>query len=303
MRIAVTGASGLIGSAAVPALRADGHEVLRFVRRPAAAPDELSWDPAQRKLDPADLTAVDAVLHLAGVGIADRRWNEAHKRAVRESRVDGTLTVSHAIAAAEPQPRVLLSSSAVGWYGDTGDRVVDESEPAGTGFLPGVVRDWEEATGPARAAGARVVLMRTGLVCAPKGGVLGPMKPLAKLALLSPLGSGRQYQPWISLVDEVDAMRFLLGADDVSGPVNLTGPDPATNADFTAALRKVLGRPRLAPRVPPFALRLALGEFADEGVLVGARAVPRVLQSAGYRFTHPTLTAALRWATGRSDVG
>ncbi|MDQ6875496.1 MAG: TIGR01777 family oxidoreductase [Actinomycetota bacterium] len=303
MQIAITGASGLIGSALIPALRASGHEVLRLVRRPAESADELSWDPAGEPLDPGGLSTVDAVVHLAGVGIADKRWTEAHKRAVLDSRLQGTRTISAAIAAARPRPRVLLSASAVGWYGDTGDRIVDESAPAGEGFLADVVRQWEGATRAAADAGTRVVLLRTGLVCVDGDGILGRMMPLARLGLLSPLGSGRQYQPWISLADEVAAMQFLLDSDGVAGPVNLTGPVPVTNAELTQTLLHVCGRRRLAPRVPAALLRLGLGAMADEAVLAGQRAVPRVLEEAGYRFAHPTFEAAARWATGRSAGG
>ncbi len=298
LSIAVTGAAGLLGSALVPMLRADGHAVLRCVRRPATADDELTWDPAARGLDPAAQAKVDAVIHLAGVGIGDRRWTPAYKAKIRDSRVDGTLTVSTAMAAAAPRPRVLLSMSGSGYYGITGDRAVDESAPAGSGFLAEVCQAWEEATAPAQAAGVRVVRMRTGPVLAGQGGILGRMLPLARLGLLSPLGSGGQYVSWISLTDYLDAVVFLLGAD-VAGPVNVNGPHPVTMTELTSTLLAVLGRPRLLPRVPAFALRAALGEFADEGVLRGQRVLPRVLESAGHRFAHPTVDSALRWATTR----
>lgn len=301
MKIAVTGASGLIGSALIPALQAGGHLVVRFVRRPPASADEVSWDPAAHRLDTVALTDVDAVIHLAGVGIGDKRWTSAYKEQVLSSRVDGTLTVSRALAAAEPRQRVLLSMSGTGFYGITDDRTVDETAPAGTGFLAEVCQAWEQATAPAEAAGARVVRLRTGPVLASAGGTLRRMLPLARLGLLSPLGSGRQYLPWVSLADYLDVVAFLLAAEDVRGPVNVTGPSPVTMADFTGTLLKVVGRPRLAPPVPAFALRIALGEFADEGVLHGQRVVPRVLEAAGYRFAHPTVEDALRWATGRDS--
>jgi uncharacterized protein (TIGR01777 family) len=305
MRIAVTGASGLIGSALVRVLRGERHDVLRLVRRPAGAADELTWQPSAasgRALDPAALAGVDAVVHLGGVGIGDARWTTDRQRAILDSRVEGTTAISTALAAAAAggpaAPRVLLSASAVGFYGDTGDQVVTERDPAGAGFLADVCRAWEAATGPAAEAGVRVVHLRTGLVLSPRGGLLGRMLPLARLGLLGPLGSGRQYQPWISLTDEVGAIRFLLTADEVRGPVNLTGPEPVTNAELTRTLLHVLGRPALAPKVPGFALRAMLGGFADEGVLIGQRAVPEVLRQAGYRFTHRTAAAALRWAAG-----
>lgn len=301
MKIAVSGSGGLIGRALVDVLRADGHDILRLVRRTPSGADEARWDPAAHGLDPGLLADVDAVVHLAGAGIADKRWTEGYKQQVLASRVDGTTTVAAAVAAADPRPRVLLSASAVGWYGDTGDRRVDETAPAGAGFLADVVRRWEAATVDAEAAGARTVHLRTGLVCAPHGGLLRRLLPLARLGVLSPLGSGRQYQPWISLADEVDAIAFVLNHEQISGPVNLTGPEPLTNTEFTRELLSVLGRPAVLPSVPGFALRLVLGEFADEGVLVGQRAVPRVLERAGYAFTHPTLRAALRWCTARTN--
>ncbi|MGY1824643.1 TIGR01777 family oxidoreductase [Geodermatophilus sp. SYSU D00079] len=300
MKIAVTGSSGLIGSHLVPALRADGHDVLRLVRRTPRTADEHRWDPQHRRIDPALLTDVDAVVNLAGVGIGDRRWTAKHKQRVLSSRVDATRTVSEAMAdaaAADPtRPRVLLSGSAVGWYGDTGDHAVDERAPAGHDFLSRVCTQWEEAAAPATDAGIRVVLLRTGLVLGP-GGLLGRLAPLFKLGLGGRLGSGRQYWPWISLTDEVDAIRFLLTAP-VTGPVNLTAPTPVTNAEFTRALARVVHRPAALP-VPGPALRLALGEFAPVGVLAGQRAVPARLQDAGFTWTHADLDAALRSALHR----
>ncbi|MCW2535098.1 MAG: hypothetical protein JWQ26_797 [Modestobacter sp.] len=297
MKVAVTGSSGLIGSRLVPTLVEDGHEVIRLVRRTPRRADEHRWDPQHRRIDPALLTDVDAVVHLAGVGVADHRWTAAHKRQVLESRVDGTATVSQALAdaaAADPtRDRVLLSGSAVGWYGDTGDRVVDESAPAGDDFLARVCVAWEAATAPAVEAGVRVATLRTGLVLGP-GGLLARMLPLFRLGLGGRLGSGRQYLPWISLTDEVDAIRFLLTAP-VSGPVNLSAPTPVTNAQFTAALGRVVHRPAVLP-VPGAALRVVLGEFARVGVLAGQRAVPAALTAAGFPFTHHDLEAALRAA-------
>lgn len=297
MKIAVTGSSGLIGSALLPALRDDGHTVLRLVRRPPAGTDELRWDPATRTLDPAALAGVDAVVNLAGVGIGDRRWTAARKRAVLASRVDATETVSAAVAAADPRPRTLLSASAIGWYGDTGDATVDESASAGHDFLAHVCLRWEAATRTAEEAGVRVAHLRSGLVCG-KGGLLGRLLPLARLGLASPLGSGRQWWSWISLADEVGAIRHVLGTDGIAGPVNLTGPEPVTNREFTKTLGRVLHRPVVLPPVPRVALRLAIGEFADVGVVAGQRVLPRVLQQTDYRFRHETVEQALRWATG-----
>ncbi len=295
MRIAVTGASGLIGSALVPELRDDGHEVVRLVRGAPSAPDEHEWDPAARRLDPAVLSEVDAVVHLAGAGVGDHRWTDEWKRTIRDSRVDGTLTVAEALARATPRPRVLLSASAVGYYGDRGDQVLGESAGPGEGFLAGVCQEWEAASAPASDADVRVVLMRTGLVCARDGGMLARMVPLFKLGAGGRLGSGRQYQPWISLRDETSAIRFLLTTPEVSGPVNLTGPEPVTSAEFSAALAEVLHRPAVLP-VPRLALRAVLGEFADDGVLAGQRAVPAVLAAHGFAFADSDVRSALRWA-------
>jgi uncharacterized protein (TIGR01777 family) len=301
MKIAVTGSSGLIGSALVPLLVADGHEVLRLVRRTPRTADEHRWEPAHHRLPPGLFDDVDAVVNLAGVGVADHRWTAAHKQAVLSSRVDATTTVSEALAAAaaaDPdRERVLLSASAVGYYGDTGDRIAEESAPAGTDFLADVCVAWEAATAPAADAGIRVATLRTGLVLA-RGGLLGRLAPLFKLGVGGKLGNGRQYMPWISLADEVDAIRFLLTAP-VSGPVNLTAPTPVTNADFTAALADVVHRPALLT-VPGIALQVVLGEFARVGALAGQRAVPAALEAAGYRFSVTDLRAALAQALAKS---
>jgi uncharacterized protein (TIGR01777 family) len=297
MKIAVTGASGQIGSRLVPALQQDGHDVIRLVRRTPRTADEHRWDPQHRRIDPSVLTDVDAVVNLAGVGVGDRRWSKKHKDQILTSRVDATTTISQAFAeasAVEPsRPRVLLAGSAVGWYGDTGDRVVDERAPAGNDFLARVCVEWETAVAPAVEAGVRVAHLRTGLVLG-RGGLLARMLPLFRLGLGGRLGSGRQYMPWISLQDEVDAIRFLLTAP-VSGPVNLSAPVPVTNAEFTAALVRVLHRPAALP-VPGPALWVVLGEFARVGVLAGQRAVPAKLLEAGFEFTHTDLDDALRAA-------
>lgn len=299
MKIAVTGSSGLVGTELVPALRADGHDVLRLVRRTPRTADEHRWDPEHHQVDAGVLADVDAVVNLAGVGIGDKRWTDRYKQEVVASRVDSTTTISSALAqaaAADPdRPRVLLSASAVGFYGDGGDRVLDETSPAGTDFLADVCVQWEAATAPAEAAGVRVAHLRTGLVLG-EGGLMAKLKPLFSLGVGGPMGSGKQYWPWISLRDEVDAIRFLLTAD-VAGPVDLTGPEPVTNAAFAKALGHVLHRPALLP-VPGFALSLVLGEFAQLGVLAGQRALPRVLMDAGFTFTHGDVESALRWAVG-----
>jgi uncharacterized protein (TIGR01777 family) len=295
VKIAITGASGLIGSALSASLRGDGHQVVSFVRRHPRSPDEVRWDPASRRLDPAALAEVDGVVHLAGAGIADKRWTGSRRRVVLDSRVDGTTTVAQALVAAQPRQRFLISASAVGWYGDTGQRPVDESASAGSGFLAEVCRRWEAAAQPAVDAGVRVVFPRTGLVLSRRGGLMARILPLFRLGLGGKLGSGRQYWPWISLADEVSALRLLIESD-LSGPVNLTGPEPVTNAEFTKTLGSVLGRPTLAA-VPAFALKLAVGDFAEEGILAGQRAVPRVLTETGFEFAHPTLRQALEEVT------
>jgi len=295
--IAVAGSSGLIGSALVTALRAADHRVLRVVRREPANRDELRWDPARGDLDPAGLNDVDAVVNLCGVGVGDRRWSGSFKQSLRDSRIDPTEVISAAVA--EAGVPVLVNASAVGYYGDTGDRIVDESEPAGTGFLARLCVDWEEATLPAQRAGARVVLARTGLVLSPGGGLMDKLRPLFALGLGGRLGGGRQYMPWISLEDEVRALVFAIGTPEVSGPVNFTGPAPVTNSEFTSAMGRALNRP--APwQVPGFALRTLLGEFADEGLLGGQRAIPAALERAGFVFHHNTIGEALDYATDRS---
>ena len=297
MRVAVTGASGLIGTALVLHLRSVGHEVLRLVRRPAAAPDEITWDPAAGTVDLDRLASVEGVVHLAGAGVGDHRWTDAYKKEILDSRVDGTHTIARALASLDPRPRVLVSASAIGWYGDTGDRIVDESAPAGSGFLADVVRAWEAAAYPAVEAGIRVVHPRTGLVVAKDGGAWGRMFPLFKLGLGGKLGSGRQYWSWISLRDEVCALQFLLEQDHLSGPVNLTGPEPLTNAEITSVMGRVLGRPTILP-APEFALKAVLGEFSSE-VLGSARVVPAVLEGAGFVFQDATVESAIRSALGQ----
>ncbi len=298
MKVAVTGSSGLIGTALVASLRADGHEVIRLVRRPPRGADEARWDP--RAADgglipsaPGGLDGLDACVHLAGAGVADRRWTARYKAEIRASRVVGTRALAGALAKLSLPPASLVAASAIGWYGDTGGREVDESAPAGQAFLARLVRDWEAAAGPAADAGIRVVHTRSGLVLTPRGGILARLLPPARLGLCPRFGSGRQVMSWISLSDEIGAIRFLLDRKDISGPVNLTAPVPVTNSEFTAALEDAVGRRDLPwLRVPAPALRLALGEAAVE-LLTSARVLPKRLQEAGYRFRHPTLPEAL----------
>ncbi len=276
-------------------MRRDGHDVVALVRRKERSADEIRWDPAARELDPAAFAEVDGVVHLAGAGIADKRWTESRRREILDSRVDGTTTIAQTLAAAPPRARFMVSASAVGWYGDTGDRPVEESEPAGEGFLAEVCERWEAAAQPAIDAGVRVAFARSGLVLSRRGGLMGRLLPLFRLGLGAKLGSGRQYWPWITLTDEISALRFLIDSD-LTGPVNLTGPAPVTNAEFTKTLGSVLGRPTLAA-VPSFVLKLVVGEFAEEGILAGQRAMPRVLTEAGFKFTAPTLRDALEEIT------
>jgi len=296
MKIGVTGASGLIGTPLVRSLREHGHDVVRFVRGVPAAADERGWDPGAHRLDPADLADLDAVVHLAGAGVADQRWTDARKAVVVGSRLDGTTTVARAMAAALAAgqgPRVLLSSSAIGYYGDTGDRLTDETGPSGDGFLAEVCRQWEASTAAAEQAGVRVAHLRTGIVLSGEGGIVAELLRVFRLGLGAPLGSGRQWTSWISLQDEVAAIRHLLTAD-VEGPVNLVGPAPVTNREFTKALGRAVHRPTLPVHVPGVALRLAVGPFADEGILIGQRLAPTVLQRSGFAFTHADVDAALQ---------
>ncbi|MFB8397440.1 TIGR01777 family oxidoreductase [Streptomyces yangpuensis] len=294
MRIAVTGSTGLIGSALVRSLRADGHEVVRFVRREPAAPDEARWDPERGHVDPAGLAGCGAVVHLAGAGIGDHRWTAAYKRKIRDSRVLGTAAIANALAGLDEPPAVLVSGSAVGYYGDTGDRPVDEDTPAGHGFLPSVCVEWEAAAAPAREAGIRTAFARTGLVVAKEGGAWGRMFPLFRAGVGGRLGDGRQYWPYISLRDEVAALRHIIDTPSLSGPVNLTAPEPLTNRQVTAAMARVLHRPAVLP-VPAVALRVVLGEFSQD-VLGGQRARPARLLESGFVFRDPGIEQAIRAA-------
>ena len=294
MKIAITGASGLIGSALRSSLLDDGHQVLRLVRRDATAGDEVGWDPQGGHVDVGRLGGVDAVVNLAGAGVGDHRWTEAYKREIRDSRVVGTRTLVDALATMSDRPRVLVSGSAIGYYGDTGGQPVTEDSPAGHGFLAGVVQDWEDAAQHVTDAGIRLATVRSGLVVAGSGGAWGRMWPLFKLGVGGRMGSGRQYWSCISLRDEVRAIRFLIERDDLSGPFNLTAPFPATNADVTAAMGTALRRPTLLP-VPSFALKTVLGEMSSE-VLGSIRVLPHRLTEAGFSWLDPTIDDAVRTA-------
>ncbi|WP_418956670.1 TIGR01777 family oxidoreductase [Streptomyces tritici] len=293
-RIAVTGASGLIGTALVRSLRADGHEVVRLVRRPARTADEVEWDPKRLYVDTSGLVGCEAVVHLAGAGVGERRWTEAYKKEIRDSRVLGTRAVAQALASLAEPPRVLVCGTALGYYGDTGARAVDESAPAGEGFLPSVCVEWEAAAAPAEAAGIRVAYARTGLVVARGGGAWGRLFPVFRAGLGGRIGDGRQYWSFISLHDEVAALRHLLDTEGLSGPYNLTAPEPVTNREVTAAMGRVLRRPTPFP-VPAAALRVALGDFAAD-VLGSQRVLPARLLDSGFAFAFPTIDEAVRAA-------
>ncbi|MCY0943884.1 TIGR01777 family oxidoreductase [Streptomyces antarcticus] len=294
MRIAVTGSTGLIGKALVQSLRADGHEVVRFVRRAPAAADEARWDPARGDVDPAGLAGCSAVVHLAGAGVGEHRWTDAYKREIRDSRVLGTAAIARAAAALDGPPAVLVSGSAIGYYGDTGDRAVDEDAPAGRGFLPSVCVEWEAAAEPAAAAGIRTVHARTGLVVARDGGAWGRLFPIFRAGVGGRLGNGRQYWSYLSLRDEVAALRHIIDTPALSGPVNLTAPEPVTNRQVTEAMGRVLRRPAVLP-VPAVALRVALGEFAED-VLGSQRVRPARLLESGFVFRDPSIEQAIRAA-------
>lgn len=297
MRIAITGASGLIGSALVPSLREQGHQVLRLVRRPAAADDEITWDPAGGTVGEG-LEGIDAAINLAGAGVGDKRWTRAYKKEIRDSRVLGTITLARAMARLDKKPTVLVNGSAIGYYGNAGPQPVDEDSPAGEGFLADVVVDWEKATSPASDVGIRVVHARTGLVVSADGGAFGRLMPIFRYGLGGRVGSGEQYWSFISLRDEVRAIEYCLNNATLQGPVNLVAPQAITNKDVTKALSASLHRPAFLP-VPALALKAALGEFADD-ILASQNVVPRRLMGAGFTWVDPTIDEAL--ASAKADV-
>ncbi|SLJ04116.1 Epimerase family protein [Mycobacteroides abscessus subsp. massiliense] len=329
-RIVIAGSSGVIGSALVASLRSANHTVVRLVRRDPMGPDERRWDPASGQIEPGALDGADAVVNMCGVGVGDKRWSGAYKQEIYDSRVIPTEVLARAIAEAEVP--VLINASAVGYYGDSGDRIIDETASSGTGFLARVCLDWEAATAEAAQAGTRVVIVRTGLVLSPAGGLFGRSRPLFSLGLGARLGNGRWYMPWISLEDHIRALEFALtepalsGPDKAgsvsanwgatsrvgrcrtrpraavnsafvtgAGPVNLTGPAPVTNAEFTAALGRVLHRPTLLV-APQFALSVIFGEFADAELTSSMRVIPAVLEQHGFEFEHHTIGEALAYA-------
>jgi uncharacterized protein (TIGR01777 family) len=302
MRILMAGASGLLGTPLADRLRTAGHDVTRLVRRPARAADEVTWQPSQGRLDPAVVAAADAVINLAGAGIGDKRWTARYKSLLRSSRVDSAGTIARTIQQLPDadRPRTLLQASAIGWYGDTGDREVTEEEPAGSTFLADLCRVWEAAARPAEDAGTRVVPMRTGLLLDPAGGLLKSLLPLFKLGGGAKIGAGRQWMSCVTLPDWLAAAEFLLDAGDVAGPVNMVGPRPVTNAEFTKALGRAVHRPALL-MIPGAAVQIAVGEVGGE-IRRSQRVLPAALERAGFRFTYPDIDSALRAALGQQPV-
>jgi uncharacterized protein (TIGR01777 family) len=292
MKIVISGASGLIGKSLVSQLQQHGHDVVRLVRR-AANTGEIMWDPKAGVLDSSALEGTDAVIHLSGAGIGDKRWTSSYKREILESRTITTNLIATTIANMNRKPSVFVSGSAIGIYGPRGDEQLNEVSTDGTSFLADVCKQWEDAAKPASDAGIRTVLLRTGIVLTTKGGALKKQLPLFQLGLGGKFGNGKQWQSWISIDDEVGAIEHLLTAN-VSGAVNLTAPNPVTNAEFTSTLARVVKRPAILP-IPPFAPKAVLGgELADALLFTGQRVIPAALNASGYQFVHPTLEVALR---------
>ena len=292
MKIVISGASGLIGTQLVATLKSSGHEVVQLVRRSATA-GQIMWDPKSGKLDPVSLEGCDAVIHLSGAGIGDKRWSDAYRKEILDSRTATTLLLANTIASLQRKPSVFLSGSAIGIYGARGDEQLTETSAHGTGFLADVCKQWEAAAKPAIDAGVRTVFLRTGIVLSPKGGALKKLLPLFRLGVGGKFGNGKQWQSWISMDDEVASIIHLLTAN-VSGAVNLTAPQPVTNAEFTKVLARVIKRPAIVP-VPTFAPKILLGgELADALLFTGQRVMPQALTASGYVFKHSTLESALR---------
>jgi uncharacterized protein (TIGR01777 family) len=292
MRIAVSGAGGLVGTALTSALAADGHATIPFDRGGARSADAVAWDPYRGTIDAEMLDGVDAVVHLAGEGIAARRWSDEQKRRIVYSRVRGTHLVAETIAKLPNRPPILVCASAVGFYGPRGDEELDETSASGKGFLAETCREWESAADAARAAGVRVVHLRFGVVLSAKGGALAKMLTPFRMGVGGKLGTGRQWMSWISLDDAVGAIRHAIATPSLVGPANAVAPNPVTNAEFTKALGRALHRPTVFP-MPAFAARLAFGEMADELLLTGQRVLPRRLLDTGCEFRDPTLAGAL----------
>lgn len=297
MQIAVTGASGLVGSALVRSLESEGHSVRRLVRSVGNGPDSFPWDPQHGRIDPDAINGTDAVVHLAGANIAAGRWTEARRRLIRDSRVHGTRLIARAIADARVKPRVLVSASAIGYYGDRGEDLIDESATSGSGFLAKVCEEWELAARDASAAGVRVVWLRTGIVLSPKGGALGRLLPVFRAGLGGPISDGRMWMSWITIDDLVRAIGHLIADVRLEGPVNAVTAAPVMNREFSKALGKAVRRPAFF-RIPAWVLRLALGQMADEAVLASARVHPRRLLESAFEFKHPEIGPALEEILG-----
>ena len=299
MRVLVSGASGLIGTALCASLRGDGDEAIRLVRRPAVASDEIEWDPAKGQLDPFTIGGFDAVVHLSGAGIGDRRWSDARRKEIRDSRLDSTALLAESLAATQSKPAVLISGSAIGFYGDRSQPVTEDDGPADPpDYLSELVVAWEEATAAAEAAGIRTVHLRTGIVLAKEGGALKKLLLPFRLGVGGKLGSGQTWWSWISIEDQVRAIKHLINSS-VEGPVNLTAPNPVTNGQFTKALGQVLRRPAVLP-VPRFVLEIILGKDLARALLfTSARVLPAKLEESGFEFRHPDVKTALQAVLGR----
>jgi uncharacterized protein (TIGR01777 family) len=301
MKFAVTGSTGLVGSALVPALTTEGHHVVRVVRSQATE-DVVHWDPSSGRIDASRLEGIDAVIHLAGENIAARRWNSEQKARIRDSRIQGTKLLCDTLRNLEQPPRVLISASAIGYYGDRGEQELSEPSPAGSGFLPGVCMEWERATDSAGQAGIRVVLLRFGVILSPHGGALAKMLTPFRMGIGGCIGNGRQWMSWVALDDAVGSVRHALDSQGVRGPVNVVSPNPVTNRTFTKTLGRVLGRPTVLP-MPALMARVAFGEMANELLLASARVLPRALLGSGFQFRHADLESALRHLLGEQHSG
>ena len=298
LTIAMTGASGFIGRSLTASLESAGHQVRPMVRQAPRA-DQIGWHPETGAIDQAALEGIDAVIHLAGENVAARRWTPRQMARIRDSRRIGTRLLAQTLAALERPPRVFISASAIGYYGNRGSETLDEHSGKGEGFLAAVAEEWERSTAPATACGIRTALPRFGLILSPAGGALAKMLPPFKAGIGGRIGSGRQWMSWISLDDVLGSLESILVTESLAGPINLVGPEPVTNAEFTRVLARVLRRPALLP-VPAVVLRVMLGAMADDLLLASTRVIPRRLQESGYAFRHPELSAALRYLLGRT---
>ena len=296
MKIAIAGASGLIGSALIPILQSDGNQITRLVRSSPKA-GEIEWHPNQDEVSSRSLEGFDVIINLAGENIAGGRWTDELKRKIRDSRVNGTHLLSEAIAKMSSKPKVFICASATGIYGDRDDEVLDEQSESGGGFLAGVCREWEMATQPASKAGVRVVNLRFGPILAREGGMLSKLLTPFKMGMGGKVGSGKQYISWVALDDAVNAIKLAVDKETVHGPLNVVSPNPVTNEEFTKTLGHVLNRPT-ALAMPAFAVRLAFGEMADEMLLASQKVIPKKLTSAGFQFQHPQLEAAMKKYVG-----